>query len=65
MNYKPVKAVLLRNNDRIIDTDGVFIVTDIKFDFREDIITYTATDVTGKRSARWTAMNRIVNKVTS
>lgn len=65
MNYTPIKSVLLRNNDRIIDVDGVFIVTDIKFDFREDIITYTATNQAGVRSARWKAMNRLVNKVTS
>lgn len=64
MNYTVIKSVLLRNNDRIIDVDGVFIVTDIKYDFREDIITYTATGTTGKRSARWKAMNKLVNKVT-
>jgi hypothetical protein len=40
MNYKPVKAVMLRNNDKFIDVDGSV-------------------------SERWTAMNRLVNKVTS
>lgn len=65
MNYTPVKAVLLRNDDRIISTDGVFIVTDIELDFLEDIVKYTATDVTGRRTLRWAAMNTLVNKVTS
>lgn len=65
MNYAQVKALQLRNNDRIIDTDGVFIVTDIKFDFRDDVIRYTATDAAGRRTSRWVDMNRLVNKLTS
>ena len=28
MNNKPIKAVMLRNNARIIDVDGVITVTD-------------------------------------
>ena len=65
MNYKPVKAVMLRNNDRIIDVDGVITVTNIKMNFREDIVTFTATKEDGSVSERWIAMNRLVNKVTS
>lgn len=65
MNYKPVKAVMLRNNDRIIDVDGVILVKDIKLNFREDIVTFTATKEDGSVSERWIAMDRLVNKVTS
>ena len=65
MNYKPIKAVMLRNNDRIIDVDGVITVTNLKMNFREDIVTFTATKEDGSVSERWTAMDRLVNKVTS
>lgn len=65
MNYKPVKAVMLRNNDKFIDVDGVILVKDIKLDFREDIVTFTATKEDGSVSERWIAMDRLVNKVTS
>ena len=65
MNYKPVKAVMLRNNDRIIDVDGVITVTNFKMNLREDIVTFTATKEDGSVSERWTAMDRLVNKVTS
>lgn len=63
MNYKPVKAVMLRNNDKFIDVDGVILVKDIKLDFREDIVTFTATKEDGSVSERWIAMDRLVNKV--
>ena len=65
MNYKPVKAVMLRNNDKFIDVDGVVLVKDIKLNFREDIVTFTATKEDGSVSERWIAMDRLVNKVTS
>ena len=65
MNYKPVKAVMLRNNDRIIEVDGVITVTNFKMNFREDIVTFTATKEDGSTSERWIAMDRLVNKVTS
>lgn len=65
MNYEPVKAVMLRNNDRIIDVDGVITVTNFKMNFREDIVTFTATKEDGSVSERWIAMDRLVNKVTS
>lgn len=63
MNYKPIKAVMLRNNDRIIDVDGVITVTNFKMNFREDIVTFTATKEDGSVSERWIAMDRLVNKV--
>lgn len=63
MNYKPVKAVMLRNNDKFIDVDGVILVKDIKLDFREDTVTFTATKEDGSVSERWIAMDRLVNKV--
>ena len=65
MNYKPVKAVMLRNNDRIIDVDGTITVTNFKMNFREDIVTFTAAKEDGSVSERWIAMDRLVNKVTS
>lgn len=65
MNYKPVKAVMLRNNDRIIEVDGVITVTNFKMNLLEDIVTFTATKEDGSVSERWTAMNRLVDKVTS
>lgn len=65
MNYKPIKVVMLRNNDRIIDVDGVITVTNFKMNFREDIVTFTATKEDGSTSERWIAMDRLVNKVTS
>lgn len=65
MNYKPVKAVMLRNNDKFIDVDGVILVKDIKLNFPDDIVTFTATKEDGSVSERWIAMGRLVNKVTS
>lgn len=63
MNYKPIKSVMLRNNDRIIDADGVITVTNFKMNFLEDIVTFTATKEDGSVSQRWVEMNQIVNKV--
>lgn len=63
MNYKPVKVVMLCNNDKFIDVDGVITVTNFKMNFLEDIVTFTATKEDGSVSERWTAMDRLVNKV--
>lgn len=63
MNYKPVKAVMLRNNDKFIDVDGVITVTNFKINFLEDIVTFTATKENGSVSQRWVEMNQLVNKV--
>jgi hypothetical protein len=54
---------MLRNNDRIIDVDGVITVTNFKMNFLEDIATFTATKEDGSTSERWIAMDRLVNKV--
>lgn len=63
MNYKPIKAVTLRNNDRIIDVDGVITVTNFKMNFLENVVTFTATKEDGSVSQRWVEMNQLVNKV--
>nr|DAV83256.1 MAG TPA: hypothetical protein [Caudoviricetes sp.] len=66
MNYKPVKAVTLRNNDKFIDVDGIITVTNIKLNFLEDIVEFTGHNLTtGYAAKRWIAMDRLVNKVTS
>lgn len=65
MNYKPVKAVMLRNNDKFIDVDGIITVANIKMNFREDIVTFTATKEDGSVSERWIVIDRLVNKVVS
>lgn len=65
MNYKPIKAIMLRNNDKFIDVDGVITVTNFKLNFPEGIVTFTATKKDGSVSERWIAMDRLVNKVTS
>ena len=63
MNCKPIKAVMLRNNDKIIDVDGVTTVTSFKMNFLKDIMTFTATKEDGSVSQRWVEMNQLVNKV--
>lgn len=63
MNCKPIKAVMLRNNDKFIDVDGVITVTNFKMNFLEDIVTFTATKEDGSVSQRWVEMNQLVNKV--
>ncbi|HGV0794599.1 TPA: hypothetical protein ACNBW6_003819 [Escherichia coli] len=63
MNCKPIKAVMLRNNDRIVDVDGVITVTNFKMNFLEDVVTFTATKEDGSVSQRWVEMNQLVNKV--
>nr|DAI64964.1 MAG TPA: hypothetical protein [Caudoviricetes sp.] len=63
MNCKPIKAVMLRNNDKFIDVDGVITVTNFKMNFLEDIVTFTAIKEDGSVSQRWVEMNQLVNKV--
>lgn len=63
MNCKPIKAVMLRNNDKFIDVDGVITVTNFKMNFLKDIVTFTATKEDGSVSQRWVETNQIVNKV--
>lgn len=63
MNCKPIKAVMLRNNDKFIDVDGVITVTNFKMNFLEGIVTFTATKENGSVSQRWVEMNQLVNKV--
>lgn len=63
MNYKPIEAVMLRNNDRIIDVGGIITVTNFKMNFLEDIVTFTATKEDGSVSQRWVEMNQLVNKL--
>lgn len=63
MKCKPIKAVMLRNNDKFIDVDGVITVTNFKMNFLEDIVTFTATKEDGSISQRWVEMNQLVNKV--
>lgn len=59
------RASQLRNNDKILMVDGLVTVTDFKMNFREDIVTFTATKKDGSVSQRWVEMSQIVNKVTS
>lgn len=63
MNCKPIKAVMLRNNDKIIDVDSIITVTNFKMNFLKDIVTFTATKEDGSVSQRWVEMNQLVNKV--
>lgn len=63
MNCKPIKAVMLRNNDKFIDVDGIITVTNFKMNFLDDIVTFTATKEDGSVSERWVEMNQLVNKV--
>ena len=63
MKCKPIKAVMLRNNDKFIDVDGVITVTNFKMNFLNDIVTFTATKEDGSVSQRWVEMDQLVNKV--
>lgn len=63
MNCKPIKAVMLRNNDKFIDVDSVITVTNFKMNFLKDIVTFTATKEDGSVSQRWVEMDQLVNKV--
>ena len=65
MNTKPIKVVLLRNNDRIIDAGRVMKVTDFQLVLLEDIATYTLSDEDGYATRRWAALGAIVDKVVS
>lgn len=63
MNTKSIKALLLRNNDQIVDVDGLMTITNFKMVILEDIVTYTATKPDGSVSQRWIGMDTYVNKV--
>ena len=63
MQTKPLKAVLLRNNDRILDVDGLYPVSNVKLVMMEDIVTYTATKPDGSVSERWAGMETYFDKV--
>lgn len=58
-----IKALQLRNNDRILDGDRVFTVTNFQMVMREDVVTYDLTDSGGVTTKRWAAMDSIVTKV--
>lgn len=64
MQTKRIKAVLLRNNDQIVDVDGLLIVTNFKMNMLESIVTFTATKPDGSVSQRWMGMDTYVEKVT-
>lgn len=64
MITQSVKACMLRNNDKIIDVDGMMTVTDFKMHMMENIVTYTATKPDGKVSRRWADMDTYYEKVT-
>jgi len=63
MNTQRIKACLLRNNDQIIDVDGLMKITDFKMVMIENIVTYTATKPDGSVSERWADMDSYVDKV--
>lgn len=63
MNTTPVKASLLRNNDQIVDVDGLMVVSNFKMVLVENIVTYTATEPDGSVSERWADMNTYFEKV--
>lgn len=63
MKTKPIKAVLLRDNDQILDVDGLHIVTNFKMNMVDDTVTYTAVKPDGSTWNRWASMNAILNKV--
>lgn len=63
MKTTPVKASLLRNNDQILDVDGLMVVSNFKMVLVENIVTYTATKPDGLVSERWADMNSYFEKV--
>lgn len=64
MKTQRIKAALLRNNDQIVDVDGLLIVTDFKMNMLESIVTFTATKPDKSSSLRWMGMDTYVEKVT-
>ena len=58
-----IKALQLRNNDRILGGDKVFTVTNFQMVIREDVVTYHLTDAAGVTTPRWAAMDSIITKV--
>lgn len=63
MKTQQLKAVLLRNNDQIVDVDGLLTVTDFKMNMLESIVTFTATKPDKSSSRRWMGMDTYVEKV--
>ena len=63
MITQSVKACLFRNNDRILDVDGLMTITNFKMNLRENIVTYTATKPDGTVSQRWADMDSYYEKV--
>lgn len=63
MKTQQIKATLLRNNDQIVDVDGLLTVTDFKMNMVEGIITFTATKPDKSSSRRWMGMDTYVEKV--
>lgn len=63
MKTQQLKATLLRNNDQIVDVDGLLTVTDFKMNMLESIVTFTATKPDGSVSQRWMGMDTYVEKV--
>ena len=63
MKTQRIKAALLRNNDQIVDVDGLLIVTDFKMNMLESIVTFTATKPDKSSSRRWMGMDTYVEKV--
>lgn len=63
MKTQQLKATLLRNNDQIVDVDGLLTVTDFKMNMLESIVTFTATKPDGSVSQRWMGMDTYVKKV--
>lgn len=63
MKTQQLKTTLLRNNDQIVDVDGLLIVTDFKMNMLESIVTFTATKPDKSSSRRWMGMDTYVEKV--
>lgn len=63
MKTQQLKASLLRNNDQIVDVDGLLTVTDFKMNMLESIVTFTATKPDKSSSRRWMGMDTYVEKV--
>ena len=63
MKTQQIQSVLLRDNDQIVDVDGLLIVTDFKMNMLESVVTFTATKPDGSVSQRWMGMDTYVEKV--
>jgi len=63
MKTQRIKAALLRNNDQIMDVDGLLTVTNFKMNMLESVVTFTATKPDGSVSQRWMGVDTYVEKV--